>query len=157
MTYDHIAQISRTCKESAMAEIRTFRDLHAWQVGMETVVLTYQMTADFPADERFGLVSQMRRASVSVPSNVAEGQAVRAPRWTLRYIVNAIGSAAELESQLEAAVRLQFVHRERAKPLAASLDRLQKLLDGMRRERQQRLGISTASGMAALLVLLRWF
>jgi four helix bundle protein len=124
---------------------------------METVVLTYQITVGFPLDERFGLVSQMRRASVSIPSNVAEGQAVRTPRWSLRHIVTAIGSATELETQLEAVIRLQFIRRERAQPLADSLDRLQKLLYGMRRERQQRLGISVATaGMVALLVLLRF-
>jgi four helix bundle protein len=139
-----------------MGEIKTFRDLHAWQVGMDTIVLTYELTADFPTDERFGLTSQMRRASVSIPSNVAEGQAVRAPRWSLRHIVTAIGSATELETQLEAAIRLQFIRREQAQPLADSLDRLQKLLYGMRRERYQRLGISVASaGMIALLVFLR--
>ena len=141
-----------------MAEIRTFKDLVAWQVGMETMVLTYEVTADFPAEERFGLVSQMRRASLSVPSYVAEGQAVRAPRWSLRHSVTAIGSATELETQMEAAIRLKFVSRDRARPLADSLDRLQKLLYGMRRERRQRLGISVASGViTALLVFLRLF
>ena len=140
-----------------MSEIKTFRDLHAWQVGMDTMVLTYELTADFPPAERFGLVSQMRRASVSVPSNVAEGQAVGAPRWSLRYIVTAIGSAAELETQLEAAIRLKFIDHTRAQPLAQSIDRLEKLLYGMRREKRQRLGLSVASaGMAALLLLLRF-
>ena len=139
-----------------MGEIKSFRDLHAWQVGMETVVLTYEVTADFPSDERFGLTSQMRRASVSIPSNVAEGQAVRAPRWSLRHVIIAIGSATELETQLEAAIRLQFVSRDRARVLAGSIDRLQKLLYGMRREKERRLGISVASGATiALIVLLR--
>ena len=139
-----------------MAEIKTFRDLHAWQVGMDTVVLAYEVTGDFPADERFGLVSQMRRAAVSVPSNVAEGQAVKTSRWSLRYVVTAIGSATELETQLEAAIRLRFVSRERAQPLADSIDRLQKLLYGIRRERQRRLGVSVATaGAVALLFFLR--
>lgn len=139
-----------------MGEIKTFRDLHAWQVGMDTVVLTYELTSDFPSGERFGLVSQMRRAAVSVPSNVAEGQAVKAPRWSLRYVVTAIGSATELETQLEAAIRLHFISRERAQPLADSIDRLQKLLYGIRRERQRRLGVSVVTvGAVALLFLLR--
>lgn len=139
-----------------MGEIKTFRDLHAWQVGMHTMVLTYELTADFPSDERFGLVSQMRRASVSVPSNVAEGQAVKMPRWSLRHIVTAIGSATESETQMEAAIRLRFISRERAKPLADSLDRLQKLLYGLRRERLGRLGVSAATaGAVALLFFLR--
>ena len=137
-----------------MAEIKTFRDLHAWQVGMDTILLTYEVTADFPSDERFGLVSQMRRAAVSVPSNVAEGQAVKMPRWSLRHVVTAIGSATELETQLEAAVRLRFISRERAQPLADSLDRVQKLLYGLRRERlgHSGIGVGTA-GLVALLFL----
>ena len=140
-----------------MAEIKTFKDLIAWQVGMKTMVLTHEVTADFPSDERFGLVSQMRRASVSVPSNVAEAQAVGAPRLSLRHIVTAIGSATELETQIEAAIRLQFISRERTRPLADSLDRPQKLLYGMRREKRQRLGISVASGViTALLIFLRF-
>jgi four helix bundle protein len=122
-----------------MTEIKTFRDLHAWQVGMDTMVLTYQITGEFPSDERFGLVAQMRRASVSIPSNIAEGHAVRAPKWTLRHIVTAIGSATELETQLEVAIRLKFTTRERAKALADSIDRLEKLLYGMRRERESRI------------------
>ena len=139
-----------------MGEIQSFRDLHAWQVGMDTVTLTYQLTAELPSDERFGLVTQMRRAAVSVPSNVAEGQAVGAPRWTLRHIATAIGSAAELDTQLEAAVRLSFVSREQARALTDSIDRLQKILYGMRRERRQRLGLSASGVILALLVILRF-
>jgi four helix bundle protein len=139
-----------------MGEIKTFRDLYAWQVGMDTVVLTYEVTAEFPSDERFGLTSQMRRASVSIPSNVAEGQGVRAPRWSLRHVVTAIGSATELETQLEAAIRLQFVSRDRSRALASSIDRLQ-LLYGMRREKERRLGISVAGvGTIALLAFLQF-
>ena len=74
-----------------MGEIHTFKDLHAWQIGMETLTLTYELTADFPLEERYGLVSQMRRASVSIPSNVAEGHGVGMPRWSLRYVSTATG------------------------------------------------------------------
>jgi four helix bundle protein len=74
-----------------MGEIRTFRDLHAWQVGMRVVEHTYELTAKFPDGERYGLVAQMRRASVSIPSNVAEGNAVARARWTLRFVLNALG------------------------------------------------------------------
>jgi four helix bundle protein len=140
-----------------MGEIKTFRDLHPWQVGMDTIVLTYELTADLPSDERFGLVSQMRRAAVSVPSNLAEGQAVKMSRWSLRHVVTAIGSATELETQLEVAIRLRFVSRERAQPLADSLDRLQKHSYGLRRERLGRLGASAATaGAVALALFLRF-
>src|SRR5882672_8326858 len=92
-----------------MGDVRNFRDLDAWQVGMRAVELTHRSTADFPDAERFGLVSPMRRAAISVPSNIAEGQAVRSTRWSLRFFVTAIGSLSELETQLEVALRLRFV------------------------------------------------
>ena len=134
-----------------MSAIRTFRDLRAWQVAMDVVELTYRLTALFPPDERFGQRMQMRRAAVSIPSNVAEGQGVRASRWSLRYIVVAIGSACELETQLEAAVRLKFVTADAAANLSEQLDRTQKLLYGMRREKELRLG--TAMILAVSVVL----
>ena len=141
-----------------MAEIRTFRDLHAWQAGMDAVALAYELTADFPRDERFGLVSQMRRASLSITSNVAEGQAVGSARWTLRYINTAIGSATELESQIEVAIRLRFVAVEKTQGLRDAVDRVQKLLYGMRRERRRRLGISAATtAMFALMTMMAFW
>ena len=135
-----------------MSDIRSFRDLDAWQVAITAVELTYELTADFPDAERFGLTSQMRRASVSIPSNVAEGQAVRSPRWALRHIVIAIGSSAELDTQLEIALRLRFITKEHAAELVATIDRLQKLLYGLRREKERRLGMSIA-GLALVFLL----
>jgi four helix bundle protein len=133
-----------------MSEIKTFRDLIAWQVGMDTVILTYELTKDFPVDERFGLVAQMRRCATSIPSNVAEGKGVRAPKWTLRHVNTAIGSSCELDTQLEVAIRLRLVTPERSKPLLQSIDRVQKLLYGMRREKQRRIAGAVAS--AGMLV-----
>jgi len=136
-----------------MGEITTFRDLHAWQVGMDTMTLTYEITADFPGGERYGIVSQMRRASLSIPSNVAEGHGVGKPRWSLRYVSTAIGSSLELETQLEGAVRLGFVSRDRTKDLAESIDRVQKLLYGMRREKLRRIkAAATGAGVVLLVV-----
>jgi four helix bundle protein len=134
-----------------MGEINTYKDLHAWQVGMDTIELTYELTADFPDEERYGLVAQMRRASVSIPSNVAEGHGMGTPRWSLRYIRTAIGSSLELETQLEAAVRLRMVSRERSQSLAAALDRVQKLLYGMRRKRLGEIGTAAAGAGIVLL------
>ena len=118
-----------------MGEIKTYRDLYAWQVGMETVSLTYEITAEFPVQERFGLIAQMRRAAVSIPSNVAEGQGLKKTGWSLRHISIAIGSSLELETQLEVALRLGFVSRARVKALVESLDRVQKLLYGLHRKK----------------------
>ncbi|HYT74354.1 MAG TPA: four helix bundle protein [Vicinamibacterales bacterium] len=141
-----------------MTEIRNYKDLDAWRIGMETIDVTYRLTSGFPAGERFGLVSQMRRAAVSIPSNVAEGQAVRAPRWSLRHIVIAIGSTAELDTQLEAAVRLGFVDESGSLPLRQVLERLQQLLYGLRRAKERRIAVTVSSaGVVILAALFRFF
>jgi four helix bundle protein len=138
-----------------MGAITSYRDLHAWQVGMDVVDATYRLTAKFPREERYGLVSQMRRAAMSIPSNVAEGQAVESPRWSLRHIVTAIGSSAELQTQLEACCRLGFATRAAAADLEALLERLQKLLYGLRRAKLLRVGTSVASASAFILLCLQ--
>lgn len=126
-----------------MGEVKTFRDLDAWQVGMDTVELTYTLTSLFPDSERFGLTSQMRRAAVSIPSNVAEGQAVRTPRWNLRHIVTALGSLAELDTQLEVARRLHYVADDGALDLQQTINRLRQLLYGMRRDKERQIRLPT--------------
>ena len=141
-----------------MSEIRSFRDLVAWQVATDVVEATYRLTADFPDGERFGLVSQMRRAAVSMPSNIAEAHGVKKTGWSLRHIVTAIGSSCELDTQLEIALRLKFIGPTAARELQAVLDRAQKLLYGMRREKERKL-VGTAGVVGALVgfVLLRFF
>ena len=134
-----------------MSEIRNYRDLDAWKLGMDAITTTYNLTRRFPVEERYGLVSQMRRAAVSIPSNVAEGQAVKAPRWCLRHVVTAIGSCAELDTQLEAAMRLGFVDETSAVPLQAQLQRLQSVLYGLRRHKERRLAAGVATVIAFLL------
>jgi len=127
-----------------MKAISNFRDLDTWKVAMDVVELTYRITAMFPDDERYGLVSQMRRASVSVPSNVAEGQAVGVTKWGLRHVLTAIASSRELETQLEIALRLGFIAGDTANKLFSQLNRLQRLLYGMRREHRRRIGPSAS-------------
>lgn len=134
-----------------MGEIKTYRDLHAWQLGMDAIDETYALTARFPKDERFGLVSQMRRASISIPSSVVEGDVVQGDRWSLRYISIAIGSCAELDTQLAAAIRLGFVSAGEAVSLTRVLDRVRPVLYGLRRERRRRLGLKTVGVVLALL------
>lgn len=79
---------------------------------MDLVVETYEGTSAFPPDERFGLISQMRRAAVCVPSNIAEGNARRSQRDSLRFIDIAIGSLDELTTQLEIAHRLKWLSQD---------------------------------------------
>ena len=90
--------------------IRTFRDLVAWQRGMEVAKQIYVCTRELPGDERFGLTAQMRRAAVSIPSNIAEGYARQSRIDYLRYLRTARGSLAELQTQLELCRELELLH-----------------------------------------------
>ena len=92
-----------------MSTVKSYRDLDTWQVGMTAVEETYRLTAKLPSTERFGLCSQMQRASVSIPSNVAESHGRGVNKGCLYFLNAAIGSTAELDTQLEAVRRLRFV------------------------------------------------
>ena len=88
--------------------MRTYEKIRVWQSAMDLVVLVYKATQDFPRSEQFGLVSQMRRASVSVPSNIAEGYGRGAQADRLRFFYIARGSLMELETQIAIAARLAY-------------------------------------------------
>lgn len=92
-------------------DIRSFRDLHAWRHGMRTVKLVYTATRAMPSEERFGLTVQMRRAAVSVPSNIAEGYARQSTKDYLKHLRIARGSLAELMTQVELAIELSLLPR----------------------------------------------
>jgi four helix bundle protein len=86
----------------------SFKDLRAWQRAMELALSIYKLTADFPSNERFGLTSQMRRAAVSVPSNIAEGYARSTTGEYLLFLGHARGSCSELETQILLSKSLDF-------------------------------------------------
>lgn len=88
----------------------------------------YKLTANFPIEERFGLISQMRRASVSVPSNIAEGGGRRRDREFLQFLGVAHGSICELESQLYVSVELEFVDFEQIDSITSEITEIQKML-----------------------------
>ncbi len=96
-------------------EIKSFRDLEVWQVSMTLVERVYALSERFPPAETFGLRSQLRRASVSIPSNIAEGHC-RSQRSYCYHLGVARGSEAELQTQLELAVRLGLATRESIAP-----------------------------------------
>lgn len=86
-----------------------FRRLEVWQAAVDLAVSIYELTATYPTSERFGLTSQMRRAAVSVSSNIAEGAGRGSPKEMAQFLRLAIGSICELESQIELSERLGFV------------------------------------------------
>ena len=137
-----------------MSEIRDHRDLEAWRVAMDAVLETYRLSADFPKTETYGLVSQMRRAAVSVPSNVAEGQ-VRGGRAAINYLNIALGSIAELDTQLEVALRLGYVSSDRAAHLLELIVAARRLVHGLRRARRRTLAISVAVPAGLLFLAFR--
>ena len=87
---------------------RAHKDLRVWQSAIALVEDVYRLTSTFPRDEQFGLTSQMRRAAVSVPSNIAEGSARQTTKELLHFLSIAAGSLAELDTQLEITVRLNL-------------------------------------------------
>lgn len=113
--------------------VRNYRDLIAWQKAMDLVVAVYDTTKQYPADERFGLTSQTRRAAVSIPCNIAEGHARDSTKEFLHFLSITNGSLAELETQLILGERLGFLEN------AATSDRLKectevaRIVNGLRR------------------------
>jgi four helix bundle protein len=111
----------------------SYQDLKVWQKGIALVKLVYRLTEDFPAGERFGLMSQMRRAAVSIPSNIAEGQARRTTGEFIQFISHAEGSVAELDTQLVIAVELGYCDAPEAEAAFALMLELRKMLNALRR------------------------
>lgn len=108
---------------------RKHHDLLVWQEAMALAKAIYALTAGFPPDERFGLISQLRRAAVSVPSNIAEGAARGSNREFRQFLMVARGSLSELDTQLILAQELGFPGD--FQPLATQLDSTFKLLGGL--------------------------
>jgi len=110
-----------------------FRDLRVWNEAMVLAEMVYGMTSRFPADERFGLVSQMRRASVSVPSCIAEGNGRGTTKDYLRFLSMAKGSLAELQTQIVLATRLKLVGPAAANGLLEQATSVSFLLQSLRK------------------------
>ena len=110
-----------------------YKELLVWQKGMSLAKGVYGLTARFPIDERFGLVSQMRRAAVSVPSNIAEGQARHGTREFLQFLSHASGSLAELETQVLLSLDMKYCAKTDVESIAGLIEELQKMIAALRR------------------------
>ena len=114
------------------AAIKNFRDLRVWQAAMDLVEQIYLLTCAFPKHELHGLVSRMQRAAVSIPSNIAEGQTREYTKEYLHHLSIARSSLAELETQLEIALRLKYCSEEHHRKLVEQTDSLGKQLSTLR-------------------------
>jgi len=112
--------------------MKGFRELRVWQQGIEIVEEIYRVTERFPTHEVYGLANQLRRAAVSIPSNIAEGHAREHIKEYLNHLSIARASLAELETQIEIAVRLKYVATEQAKALLERSTSLAKQLYALR-------------------------
>lgn len=109
-----------------------FRELRVWQYGMDLVEEVYLLTKRFPKDELYGLTNQLRRAAVSVPSNIAEGQSRAFVKEYLQFISMAQGSLAEVQTQIEIAARLKYLAAEQVQPALQHAESLAKQLNALR-------------------------
>lgn len=110
---------------------RSYKQLIVWQKSMELVLLVYALTVTFPRDELYGLSSQMRRAAVSIPSNIAEGSYRNSRKEYLRFLYIAFGSGAELETQVEIAKMLGYAKGNSLVSMSGLLDEVMRMLNRM--------------------------
>lgn len=111
--------------------IQSYRDLVVWQKAMDFVYQVYVLTRNWPKDELYGLTNQVRRAVVSIPANVAEGQGRRNPKEFLRFLAIANGSLVEAETHLYIAHRLAYCDQSTLDRLMKQADEIGRLLQGL--------------------------
>ena len=114
-----------------MQSTQSFRDLQVWQRAMDLVEDVYKATKAFPRDERFGLTAQIRRAAVSIPSNIGEGKRRKRRGPLLNHLDIALGSQGEVEVQLEIARRVGFLPVSDYRRLAARVEEVGRMLNGL--------------------------
>lgn len=118
-------------KDGRSGKVRTYRDLLVWQKSMDLVAWVYEVTNNFPRQEQYGLTVQIRRAAVSIPSNIAEGTARNSDGDFVRFLRIACGSLYEMNTQIEIALRLGFLKQAESDRLASLSREVEKMLSGL--------------------------
>jgi four helix bundle protein len=121
-----------------MTDPRTHRDLDVWKLSLDWVEAIYRCSAAWPSDERFGLVSQVRRAAVSVAANIAEGAGRNGTGEFIHFIGIARGSLAEVETHLLIGARLGYLESGTLQPLLADMERIGRMLSALSTRLKQR-------------------
>jgi four helix bundle protein len=125
----------------------TYRDLDVWKQAMDLVEQCYRTTAGFPGFELYGLTSQLRRAAVSIPSNIAEGHCRRTTRAYANHVSIALGSHGELETCIELSARLGFLKKLEATRLLNSANSVGRLLNGLYRSLEEKLASNSEGNL----------
>src|SRR5262249_53961729 len=119
--------------KSTRTQIGSYRELRVWQLALDIVIEVYRVTRAFPAEEKFGLIAQLRRAAVAISSNIAEGRSRLGAAEFRHFVSIARGSVAQVETQLAVAVALGYVEAHEITTVLAQLDELSKMLFGLYR------------------------
>ena len=119
-----------------VANVKTHKDLDVWRKSMDFVTKLYKTTAVFPKEEMYGLSSQMRRAAVSIPSNIAEGAARKSNKEFIQFLHIALGSTVEIETQLIVSKNLKFIDEELFVILDKERNEIGRILYGLIRYRK---------------------
>ncbi len=113
------------------AEVKSYRDLKVWRKGIDLVKQVYALISKFPKHETYGLADQLRRSSVSIPSNIAEGQARQHTGEFKQFLYVALGSAAEVDTQIVIAMELNYITQQEADGVEQSLAEIRKMIYGL--------------------------
>jgi four helix bundle protein len=111
--------------------IMSYKDLIVWQKSMDLVESIYRITENLPSKENFGLISQMRRATISIPSNIAEGYGRQSSGSYIQFLSIARGSLLELETQIELCIRLKFISKTDSEKINSDIVEISKMLTAL--------------------------
>jgi len=119
--------------------VNGYRDLEVWQKGMDLVVACYDVAKRFPSDERYGLTSQLQRAAVSIPANIAEGHGRNHLKEYLHHLSIAYASLMEAETHLQIAERLKYLSSDKVNEMLRDTERLGRMINGLKRSLESKL------------------
>lgn len=123
-------------------KINTYKDLIVWQKSIELVSDVYSVTKTFPAEEKFGIVSQLNRAAVSIPSNIAEGWGRESSKNYLQFLRISRGSIMELETLIIISKNLGFIEKQKQELISNRIEEVGKILQGLIKGIQQKILIT---------------
>jgi four helix bundle protein len=113
--------------------MHNYKELTVWQKSVDFTVKLYKVTSRIPAEEKFGLISQMRRSAISISSNIAEGAGRKTLKDFFNFLGNALGSSFECSTQITISYKLQYISQKEFNELSESMDHIQKMIHGLQK------------------------